>query len=79
MVFGGISEQQGTSRDQCYVYDIKSQGIDKCADLFLKCKDSFSCDNYSYFEDDDLYIAPGKYFLHVLCKETLTWDLIDAQ
>ncbi len=78
LVFGGISEQSGTSRDQCYVYDLKHQTIDKCADLYLKQRDSFSNDNFSYYEDDLQFIIPGKYYLHILYKETLTWELIDA-
>lgn len=58
---------------------MKNRSIDKCADLVLKQKDSFSNENYTYFEDEHFYLVAGKYYLHLLNKETLTWDAIDAQ
>lgn len=79
LIFGGISEREGTSRDQCYVLDLKRMAIDKCKELFLKNKDSFCNDNYSYYEDEFHYIIAGRYYIHFLTKQSLTWDMFDPQ
>lgn len=78
LIFGGISEQQGTSRDTCYLYDLKLKRIDKCADLLMVMKDAFANDNYSYFEDEHYYVIPGRYYIHALSKDTMTWEIVDA-
>ncbi|CDW72823.1 UNKNOWN [Stylonychia lemnae] len=78
LIIGGISEQQGTSRDQCYVYDLKTKCIDKCAELFLKMKDAFANDNYSYFEDEQQYVVAGRFYVHCLNKALFQWETVDA-
>eukprot|EP00347_Sterkiella_histriomuscorum_P006930 403350890 len=78
LIIGGISEQQGTPRDQCYVYDLKTRHIDKCAELYLKMKDAFTNENYSYYEDEFQYVVAGRCYLHLLDKAKMQWELVEA-
>lgn len=74
LLFGGISEQQGCSRDTCYVYDINQGSILKTAEIKMKQRDSFPHEGYSYYEDETSYIVAGRYYIHRLYKQTMTWD-----
>ena len=52
LIFGGLSEQQGCSRDTCYIFDLTGRTVLKCADIKLAQKDAFPADGYSYHEDN---------------------------
>ena len=68
LLFGGISEQQGCSRDTCFIYDINHGSILKTAEIKMKHRDAFPHDGYAYYEDEYCYIVAGRYYLHRLEK-----------
>ena len=78
LIIGGISEQQGTSRDQCYLYDLRNKTIHKCADLYLKIKDAFANDNFTYYEDERQFVVAGRFYLHSLDKHSMNWEIVEA-
>ena len=64
LLFGGVSEQQGCSRDTCFIYDVAQGTILKTADIQMTQPDAFPCDGYSYYEDDNCYLVAGRYYVH---------------
>ena len=74
LLFGGISEQQGCSRDTCFIYDVTQGSILKTAEIKLKNKDAFPHEGYNYYEDCECFLVAGRYYLHRLDKQTMEWS-----
>ena len=76
MFFGGVSEQSGLARENCFIYDMQQGTIFKTQEIKLKERDAFPGDGYHYIEENDFFIVAGRYYVHKLDKKTLEWDII---
>jgi hypothetical protein len=45
----------------------------RTAEIRLAQRDSFPHEGYSYYEDETCYLVAGRYYLHRLDKQTMTW------